>query len=101
MMSKQLTNLSILTLHLQLGSVEGYYRQRLQNDNMGRSDQQTAREGKKLDLQSSQPGREAYPYQRGSTSDPDVYDVSVSISQRSTTKYKSHSKIFPMVRCRN
>jgi hypothetical protein len=40
----------------------------LQNGNVGRSDQQTAGEGKKLDLQSSQPGREAYPHQSGPTS---------------------------------
>jgi hypothetical protein len=58
-------------------------------------------EGKKLDLQSSQPGREAYPYQSSSTSNYGVYDVSVYNSQRSTTKDKSRSKRLPMARCRN
>ena len=33
MMSKQLTNLSTLTLHLQLGSTEGYYTYRIINLN--------------------------------------------------------------------
>jgi hypothetical protein len=70
----------------------------LQNGNVGRSDQQTIEEGKKLDLQSSKPGREAYPYQISSTRNYDVYDVSVSISQRSTTKDKIHSKRIPMER---
>jgi len=39
----------------------------MQNLNVGRSDQKTAGEGKKLDLQSPQPAREAYPYQSSST----------------------------------
>jgi hypothetical protein len=69
-----------------------------QNGNMGRSDQQTTGEGKKLDLQSSQPGREAYPYQSGPPINFRVYDVSVPCSQRNTTKDKINSKRFPMER---
>jgi hypothetical protein len=68
----------------------------LQNGNVGRSDQKNVGEGKKLDLQSSQPGREAYPHQRGPTSNYGVYDLSVPYSQRNITKDKIHSKRFPI-----
>jgi hypothetical protein len=71
----------------------------MQNGNVRRSDQQIVGESKKLDLYSSQPGWENYPYQSDSTSNYDVYHVSVSHSQRNTTKDKGHSKIFPMARC--
>jgi hypothetical protein len=48
---------------------------------------QTAREGKKLDIQISKLGRKAHPHQISSTSNSGFYDVIVSIPQRNTTKY--------------
>jgi hypothetical protein len=71
----------------------------MKNANVGRSDKKTVGEGKKLSLQSSQPRREAYPHQRGSTRNYGIYDVSVPFSQRNTTKDKFHSKRFPMESC--
>jgi hypothetical protein len=65
---------------------------------MRRSDQQTIGKGEKLDLQIPQPSRETYPDQSGSTSNSDLYDVSVSRSQRNTPKNKSHPKGLPMAR---
>jgi hypothetical protein len=53
-----------------------------------------------LDIQSSKLGRKAYPHQNSSISNYDAYDVSVSNPQRTTTKDKSHPKIFPMARRR-
>jgi hypothetical protein len=72
----------------------------MQNGNMGRSDQQATGEGEKLDLQIPQPSGETYPDQSGFASNSDLYDVSVSLSQRNTPKNKSHPKGIPMARSR-
>jgi hypothetical protein len=65
---------------------------------MGRSDQQTIGEGEKLDLQIPQPSGDTYPDQSGSTSNSDLYDVSVSFSQMNRPKNKSHPKGLTMAR---
>ena len=70
----------------------------MKNGNMGRSDQQTTGEGEKLDLHIPQPSGETYPDQSGSASNSELYDVSVSHSQRNTPKNKNHPKGIPMAR---
>jgi hypothetical protein len=70
----------------------------MQNGDVGRNDQQTTGEGEKLDLQIPQPSGETYPDQSGSAINSNLYDVSVSHSQRNTTKNNSYPKGLPMVR---
>jgi hypothetical protein len=72
----------------------------MKNGNMERSGQQAIGEGEKLDLQIPQPSGETYPDQSGSASNSDLYDVSVSHSQRNTPKNKIHPKGLPMERIR-
>jgi hypothetical protein len=51
-----------------------------------------------MDLQIPQPSRETYPDQSSSARNSDLYDVSVSFSQRNTPKNKNHPKGLPMER---
>jgi hypothetical protein len=70
----------------------------MQNGNMGKSDQQDTREGENFDLQIPQPCGETCPNQSSSTSNSDLYDASVSRSQRNTPKNKIHPNGIPMAR---